>query len=272
MKKIILLVILYSLNVQCQFFDSPYPGYRFSNFDNTPASDLAKAVKEENIKKISKIIKVNPELIEYQDPIWGMNLLCLSIVNNKRKAFKILLANGANVDGFCGKRYVTTPLIDAINHLDNCDTFFVEELLKNNCDVSRKAVTIDEKGSIAENLPLFSSVAVRSNNGEVCTEISKMLINNGANLNATKLTSPYKRPFTIVDQCLLSLNFDLLLYLFSEDKIEIPDYIEDETIEGITKVDFIEYLNFDYFTNVASSEFQIKREKLIKLIEEKQKK
>ena len=176
MKKIILLVILYSLNIQCQIFDSPYPGYRFSNFDNTPASDLAKAVKEENIKKISEIIKVNPELIEYQDPIWGMNLLCLSIVNNKREAFKTLLANGANVDGVCGKRDVTTPLIAAINYLDNCDAFFVKELLKNNCDVNLKAVTINEKGLIAEDLPLFSSVDARTNKGEVCTEISRIII------------------------------------------------------------------------------------------------
>lgn len=272
MKKIILLVILYSLNVQCQIFDSPYPGYRFSNFDNTPASDLAKAVKEENIKKISKIIKVNPELIEYQDPIWGMNLLCLSIVNNKREAFKALLANGANVDGVCGKRDVTTPLIAAINYLDNCDAFFIKELLKNNCDVNLKAVTINEKGLIAEDLPLFSSVDARTNKGEVCAEISRILINNGANLNVTIQRFPYKKPFTIVDVSLKYLDFDLLLYLFSEDKIEIPEFIEHETIEGITKVDFIEYLNFDKFTNVGSSEFQIKREKLIELIKEKQKK
>jgi protein associated with RNAse G/E len=83
---------------------------------------------------------------------------------------------------------------------------------------------------------------------------------------------PYKKPFTIVDVSLKYLDFDLLLYLFSEDKIEIPEFIEHETIEGITKVDFIEYLNFDKFTNVGSSEFQIKREKLIELIKERQKK
>ena len=130
---------------------------------------------------------------------------------------------------------------------------------------------INEKGLIAEDLPLFSSVDARTNKGEVCTEISRIIINNGANLNATIQRFPYKKPFTIVDVSLKYLDFDLLLCLFSEDKIEIPEFIEHETIEGITKVDFIEYLNFDKFTNVGSSEFQIKREKLIELIKERQK-
>ena len=175
MKKIILLAFFYTLNIQCQVSDNTSPGYRFSNFDDSPAYSLAKAVNEENVKTITKIISSNPELIDVKEPKYGMSLLCLSIANNKREAFKALIANGANVNEICGKFEKTTPLIIAIEFLGDCDAFFVNELLKKNCDVNLKVISTNEKGSVSENLPLFVNLS--------CLEVSKLLIEKGANKN-----------------------------------------------------------------------------------------
>jgi len=218
MKKIILLAFFYTLNIQCQVSDNTSPGYRFSNFDDSPAYSLAKAVNEENVKTITKIISSNPELIDVKEPKYGMSLLCLSIANNKREAFKALIANGANVNEICGKFEKTTPLIIAIEFLGDCDAFFVNELLKKNCDVNLKVISINEKGSVSENLPLFVNLS--------CLEVSKLLIEKGADLKSTIKFPPYKKPFSLIDVCLMYKEFDFLYYLINVKNIEFFEEIE----------------------------------------------
>ena len=217
MKKIILLAFFYTLNIQCQVSDNPSPGYRFSNFDDSPAYSLAKAVNEENINTITEIISSNPELINVKESKFGMTLLCLSIANNKREAFKTLLLNGAKVNEICGMNNKTTPLITAIEFLNDCDAFFVNELLKNNCDVNLKVISTNEKGSVSEDLPLFTNLS--------CLEVSKLLIEKGADLNSTIKFSPYKKPFSLIDICLMYKELDFLYYLFNVKNIEIPKEI-----------------------------------------------
>ena len=262
MKKIILLAFFYTLNIQCQVSDNPYPGYRFSNFDDSPAYNLANAVNEENINTITEIISSNPELINVKESKFGMTLLCLTIANDKREAFKALIANGANVNEICGKFEKTTPLITAIEFLDDCDAFFVNELLKNNCDVNLKVISTNEKGSVSENLPLFVNLS--------CLEVSKILIEKGADLNSTIKFPPYKKTFSLIDVCLMYKELDFLYYLINVKNIEIPEEIELEKLDGITKKNLVEYLKSEEFNLPDSSEFQNKRKKLIKLIQQKQ--
>lgn len=262
MKRIILLTFLYTLNIQCQVSDNPSPGYRFSNFNDSPAYNLAKSVNEENIKTITEIISSNPEFIDAKESKFGMSLLCLSIANNKREAFKTLLLKGAKVNEICGMNNKTTPLITAIEFLNDCDTFFVNELLKNNCDVNLKVISINEKGSVSENLPLFENLS--------CLEVSKLLIEKGADLNSTIKFPPYKKTFSLIDVCLMYKELDFLYYLINVKNIEIPEEIELETIDGITKKNLIEYLKSEEFNLPDSSKFQNKRKKLIKLIQQKQ--
>lgn len=261
MKKIILLAFFYTLNIQCQVSDNTSPGYRFSNFDDSPAYSLAKAVNEENVKIITKIISSNPELIDVKEPKYGMSLLCLSIANNKREAFKALIANGANVNEICGKFEKTTPLIIAIEFLGDCEAFFVNELLKKNCDVNLKVISTNEKGSVSENLPLFVNLS--------CLEVSKLLIEKGADLNSTIKFPPYKKPFSLIDICLMYRELDFLYYLINVKNIEIPEEIELEKLDGIIKINIIEYLKSEKYNIPDSPEFQNKRKQLIKLIQKK---
>lgn len=136
MKKITLIILFASTLVQCQNFDSPYPGYRFSNFKNSPAQKLAEAIQKEDISKINTILSETPNIIDYKEQNYGMNLLCLAIANNKRKAFMTLIEKGANVNEICGIYEKTTPLLTAIEFLENCNSFFIERLIVEGCDIN----------------------------------------------------------------------------------------------------------------------------------------
>ena len=54
---------------------------------------------------------------------------------------------------------------------------------------------------------------------------------------------------------------DFLYYLINVKNIEIPEEIELETIDGITKKNLIEYLKSEKFS-LPNSEFQNKRNQL----------
>lgn len=64
MKKTLLLIFI-GLSLNSCAFEYEMPGYRFSNFENTQAWDLAKAVKDNDAEKVREILnskKVNVDL------------------------------------------------------------------------------------------------------------------------------------------------------------------------------------------------------------------
>lgn len=63
---------------------------------------------------------------------------------------------------------------------------------------------------------------------------------------------------------------DFLYYLIDVKNIQIPEEIELETIDGITKKNLIEYLKSEEFSSPDSG-FKNDLKKLIKLIQQKQK-
>lgn len=71
-------------------------------YKDTPAWELAKAVKAENVKKIAKIAKENPELLDYQDPLYDTTLLFWSLGMEKYKSAEALLKAGADPDIISG--------------------------------------------------------------------------------------------------------------------------------------------------------------------------
>ncbi len=73
---------------------SELTGRDYRLFQNTPAWELAKAVEDENTKKIDKIVSENPEIINYQESKYGNTLLMLTIMNQQLKPFKALLKEG----------------------------------------------------------------------------------------------------------------------------------------------------------------------------------
>ncbi|WP_028561011.1 ankyrin repeat domain-containing protein [Paenibacillus pinihumi] len=63
---------------------------------DTPVWDLALAVKNQDVKKISKINKSHPGLLNYQEPRYGTTLLIWSIGVEKYNSAKELLKCGAD--------------------------------------------------------------------------------------------------------------------------------------------------------------------------------
>ncbi|WP_199142140.1 hypothetical protein, partial [Pedobacter sp. ASV12] len=72
------------------------PGFDFESFDKTPVSELADAVKSENLKQIDFLIKSKKLPVDYLDPRFGHSLLMLSVTNNLEKSTSRLLELGAN--------------------------------------------------------------------------------------------------------------------------------------------------------------------------------
>ncbi|NLY74261.1 MAG: ankyrin repeat domain-containing protein [Firmicutes bacterium] len=98
--KTILLIITASLGIY-QMNNSVYAveGYEILKvhiYKNTPAWELALAVKRQNVKKIEKIIKNKPELLNYRDPKYGATLLLWAVGTERYRSAEALLKCGAD--------------------------------------------------------------------------------------------------------------------------------------------------------------------------------
>jgi hypothetical protein len=273
MKKIIFLLII-TLNVQCQnkeiIIPQP-PPYRFSNFNDTPAEELAKAVMNQDSVLIKSILVKDKSLINYKDKKYNMNLFALAIVNNKRISFEIFLKNNVNVNEIYGIYDKKTPLLLAIQYLEDCNSFFIERLVVNGSDINQKIKDSDNDKFLREKIALFELTSIRSDSGEACIDVGKFLITKGADLNMCIINTPFTKCFSIIDICLNNNNIDLLIYIFEENLVEIPKEIELESIDGIEKVDIITYLKSEEFDFPFAPDYRIKRDELIKLIQNKRK-
>jgi len=98
-KQIIAFIVLTGTLASCQYIVKENDGIKNINiFANTNAWELAKAVKSQNTGRIKKIAKENPELLNYQDPIYGTTLLIWAVGMEKYGSVEALLEGGANPD------------------------------------------------------------------------------------------------------------------------------------------------------------------------------
>ena len=109
MKGIIVIMLLSVIFTACANFgrmgERTYRIIDIEIYKDTPAWELAKAVKRQDVKKIAQIAKETPELLDYQDPTHGTNLLCWSVGVEKYKSVEALLKGGADPDiisEYCG--------------------------------------------------------------------------------------------------------------------------------------------------------------------------
>ena len=119
MKKYILLASIILSVVSCgkltrdrEVDKSKLRGYDYRLFQKTPAWELAKAVWDDDFKKINELTKKDTNLINYQDSKFGETLLFLTMWHNQKETFKLLLSLGANPnihDTYDG----TSPIIEA---------------------------------------------------------------------------------------------------------------------------------------------------------------
>ena len=121
MKALIIQLLFSCLLLSCSNINRDKPvdklelsGRDYRLFQNTPAWELAKAVQDEDVTKIDRIVSENSKIINYKDPKYGNTLLKLTVMNQQLKSFKALLERKADVNihnAFDG----TSSLIEACN-------------------------------------------------------------------------------------------------------------------------------------------------------------
>lgn len=173
----------------CMWIPSPTGEYRETNiriFRDTPAWNLARAVRNQNTRQILRIAENNPELLDYRDPLRGMTLLHWAIGNERYNSARALLEAGADPN-IIADRSGQTPLFMAagfsfIDRSVNRDPRFVRLLLQHGADpnigfAGSEFSNVNEIGTT----PLMRSVGAG-------IEKTRLLIEYGADIN-TRLES-----------------------------------------------------------------------------------
>lgn len=75
MKYIIPLIIICISFNSCGF-DLEMPGYRFSNFENTPVWSLAKAIEDNDAEKVREILSSKKVNVDFKESKFSMKLYC----------------------------------------------------------------------------------------------------------------------------------------------------------------------------------------------------
>ena len=229
MKKYLLLLVLTcvpafmgSTMISCAF-ETELPGYKFTNFKDTPAWELAQAVRDNNGEKVREIIKSSNHA-NYKDPKYQMTLLILAIANKKDKAFLALLEGGADSNMICGTKGDVTPLLTAIDFEEDCNQFYLENLVKYKANVNLKVKYL-ENGYTKEIVPLLQVIDATDKEGNECVQMLKLFAEYGADLNICINNSPSNRCEGVIEQCLMGRSIENLKYLIVDKKIPIPDTV-----------------------------------------------
>ncbi|NML59403.1 ankyrin repeat domain-containing protein [Chryseobacterium cheonjiense] len=211
MKRILLLFSLLLLATSCNKIDRDKKvdknkilagDYRL--FQDTPAWELAKAVQDNDIGKIDEEIKKNPEVLNYQEKIYGNTLLHLSIYNNSYKGFKELLTLGANPN-IADSMQCSSPLIIACASFDNT-TKYAEELIKHKANVNYIECSTGKNEQKMYRTPLITA------SGRNHLDIVKLLIDNGAKVNY----NDGSQAGSALGSAALASNYDIVLYLLQQ--------------------------------------------------------
>lgn len=182
MKAMIIQLVFSCLLLSCSNINRDKPvdkselsGRDYRLFQNTPAWELAKAVQDEDVTNIERLVSENPKIINYQEPKYGNTLLKLTVMNQQLKPFKALLQRKADVnihntyDG-------TSALIEACR-LKDYDIKFVQMLVEYGANVNDVETGERRQGNSTRFTPLIEA----SQSGML--EFVKFLISKGADVN-----------------------------------------------------------------------------------------
>lgn len=186
---IIIVIIFSAILSSCQFIGkvTDKGEYRITNiniYKDTPVWELALAVKNQKIKTIEKIVKDEPQLLNYQEPKYGVTLLLWAVGMEKYESAETLLKCGANPN-IASTEYGETPLFLAAGYswVDNDakeDSKYVKLLLYYGADPNKNYLGSDipDKKTIQEpgTSPLMNSIRCG-------IEKTKALVEAGADIN-----------------------------------------------------------------------------------------
>ena len=143
-------------------------------FQDTPAWELAKAVEDNNIYKIRNIIKKDPSIINYQEPIHHKTILMQACYHHDYNSFEQLLKLGANVNLY-DKVNGASAIIIACRY--NAGDKYVKQLLEYGANPNDIEVGERRAGNNTRYTPLRGAVE----NGNI--ETVKLLLQAGADVN-----------------------------------------------------------------------------------------
>lgn len=151
-------------------------GKDYRLFQDTPSWELAKAVDDEDLELIDKLVTERKIAVDYPEPRFGNTLLMQAIQNNDYKSVKALLALGA--DPNVGDHdWGSTAMHDAA---ENPNPKYLKLLLEYHGDpnvVETKPIT---PGDSVRGTPLHRAI-FRSRNGNI--DNIKLLVESGADVN-----------------------------------------------------------------------------------------
>lgn len=190
MIRILLIALLAALGLSlaqgaCAGAEGPLYISNVRIFRDTPAWDLAAAVRWQNVGRIKAIIKKDPDLLNYQDPHYGATLLLWAVGTEKYRSAETLLQLGADPE-IASTHDGSTPLYVAagyswVDRFAKKNPRYVELLLQYGADpnnVSFVGHSVPDSFNIVEpsTSPLMNSIGTG-------IEKTKALVDAGADIN-----------------------------------------------------------------------------------------
>jgi len=195
-------------------------------FENTEAFELAKAVSDEDLDRIQELVQKQPNLLEYSEPQFGVNVLIQSILSEKYKSFTKLLELGANPN-YISPITKETPLITSTflsTFNGEPDLRFMRALLQHGADPN---YTIEEDFTDVNGNYHFATTAFESSIDNL--EKVKLLVQYGA--DPSKLIRGCH--CTAFGSAVMRQQFDVINYFIDTLKVNVhqPMYVrENDTI------------------------------------------
>lgn len=158
---------------------------------HTPARNLSLAVEHQDTAKIVKIMKIHPELLNYQEPQNGFTLLIWAVGREKYQSAEALLQCGANPNISATHAGETALFVAAGTswvHPDaHLDPKYVKLLLKYGADPNIVYAGVKPPGNHSDIIepgtsPLFYSIQCHPL--VCCMEKTRALVEGGADINA----------------------------------------------------------------------------------------
>ena len=187
----VLAVVLFSLASGCSD-GGEYDFGDVRNYRGTPAWELAKAVDNQDIRKIAQITERNPQLLDYQDPRYGTTLLFWTVAEYKYDSAEALLKAGANPDIISISQGATALYRAAdfvFSHMGPYgDPKYVKLLLDYDANLNIGYIGADFSHLPNSDIPILDSTDIgttplmRSIGAGI--EITKALVEGGADINA----------------------------------------------------------------------------------------
>ncbi|MNT02471.1 Ankyrin repeats (3 copies) [compost metagenome] len=186
-------------------------GNDYRLFQQTPVWNLAKAVQDENLKEIKRIIVNEKVDINYSEPKYGNTLLILTVENQHYRSCKTLLELGADPNKHNNYNGSSAMIESAgIENYNEDNTRFLKLLLAYGGNVNDEEIGKRQEGNSTRRTPLLLAC---SDVNQFVSPINKVkiLVEAGANVN-------YKNEYNAfpLKEALMHDHYDVVLYLLQK--------------------------------------------------------